>query len=1162
MNFRGVKRKSEELEIDELQLDTRPRLSQGSFTAIDCLSDDNTIDKSEGAVRSTKKSSQPVLKQSPASFPLSGKPQQNAARVLSNHLEQRQNGFKPDLIRATSPKVSQELHVEKDDPMPGVAEKLGSERIPESSFRTGPVADSEEDEEDIGIAKLRERHSELTNDGSSGNPVSPAQSTSHHQEPLDLRSIEKSTKPKHNHAGRNSSEKPSVTHSGASPFQRDSPTKLSSCTKSENSQLKGKQAVKDILTEKQRLLQGSLDDLQKSRKDISHEIYQCNVNGVPLTSEITRALEATSVKIDATKRLISTSEKYSELVQDRVFVKSRLIKDINDDCVTDSSQRELDQLISLKNHLALLEELAASLLAQSGLVVNDDILAKTREAGDSITQSHSQEFKKTGASISLVGYTQVEQQEANNKAAYRICASRHSPVPSIQQTPAPANSLGTPRARRNNDQAQPRRSPVKTYTSTPAINRMRDFFSPPTHRAPRAIEGTLDDISTWRRERPMVDMVRKPVKLFDKSEDDVPYTMHMSVITDADLAEDDYDPDDDVDMLEAAQELESRHVKLKTTPSNEVRKPLQETSGNAVRKERTAEGGATALLQAHQASQMQHPWSKDVKSAMRDRFHLKGFRPNQLEAINATLSGKDAFVLMPTGGGKSLCYQLPAIVRSGRTQGVTVVISPLLSLMQDQVDHLGRLKIQALSLNGEAGPEHRQLVLGALKEHDPQKFCELLYITPEMINKSTIVVNALRDLHKRKKLARIVIDEAHCVSQWGHDFRPDYKALGDIRRQFTGVPVIALTATATENVKVDVMHNLNLRECETFTQSFNRPNLFYKVLQKGKAKETLESIASTINERYNGQSGIVYCLSKKNCENVAAALKNQYSIKTHHYHAGMQPEERREVQKAWQAGHYKVIVATIAFGMGIDKADVRFVIHHTIPISLEGYYQETGRAGRDGKLSGCFLYYGYQDTIALKRMIDEGEGSFEQRERQMHMLRKMIQFCENKSDCRRVQVLGYFSETFSKENCDASCDNCKSTSVFQDQDFSHYAQKALKMVEKIENNGVTILYCMDLFRGASSKKASDLEHDLLPEYAAGSDLDRSDVERLFYRLLTENALKEENKTNSAGFPTQYIKVSSPHHKQDYNWLTRPAGKDEQRLFRRTETSPPTGPPLT
>ena len=583
--------------------------------------------------------------------------------------------------------------------------------------------------------------------------------------------------------------------------------------------------------------------------------------------------------------------------------------------------------------------------------------------------------------------------------------------------------------------------------------------------------------------------------------------------------------EDDMEMLEFAEQLDSRNAFSKPGYPASSRAVFTESSGNVVKLPTPKPRMDVPSQAAQQSSQLQFPWSRDVKGAMRERFHLRGFRPNQLEAINATLAGKDVFVLMPTGGGKSLCYQLPAIVQSGKTRGVTVVISPLLSLMQDQVDHLQKLKIQAVLINGEVSAEHKRLIMSSLRETQVEKYIQLLYVTPEMINKSPSLINAFNDLYQRKKLARIVIDEAHCVSQWGHDFRPDYKLLGEVRQQFSGVPVIALTATATENVKIDVIHNLGIKGCEVFTQSFNRPNLTYEVRSKGKAKDVLDSMALTINTTYKNQSGIVYCLSRDSCEKIAEKLRKEYGIKAHHYHAKMETVEKTATQKGWQAGKYHVIVATIAFGMGIDKPDVRFVMHHTIPKSLEGYYQETGRAGRDGKRSGCFLYYGYQDTSALKRMIDDGEGSWEQKERQQKMLRNVVQFCENRSDCRRVQVLNYFNENFRAEDCNGTCDNCNSGKHFEIEDLTEYAIAAVELVRAVQGNDVTLLHCVDVFRGAKTKKIADLGHTRLEHYAAGADLARGLAERIFYRLLTEDALAEHNVMNKAGFASQYVHVS-------------------------------------
>lgn len=590
--------------------------------------------------------------------------------------------------------------------------------------------------------------------------------------------------------------------------------------------------------------------------------------------------------------------------------------------------------------------------------------------------------------------------------------------------------------------------------------------------------------------------------------------------------------DDDDDMLGIAEEVEQHHS-LGGASSGLPRMPsFETTSATAELPKRTRPSGDNNMY-SHvdpKADLYKHAWSKDVRKALKDRFKLNGFRHHQLEAINATLGGKDAFVLMPTGGGKSLCYQLPAVVQSGKTKGVTIVISPLLSLMTDQVAHLRDLHIQAATLNSELPLEERREIMSYLGESHPEQFIQLLYITPEMINKSQNILNALSGLHRKKRLARIVIDEAHCVSQWGHDFRPDYVALGEVRARFPGVPFMALTATATENVKIDVMHNLGMENATTFSQSFNRPNLHYEVrskIGKSKVKDFLDDVAALITSKYPNQTGIIYTLSRKSCEQLAEKLVNEYKIKAHWYHAQMSPEEKKEVQLNWQKGRIKVVVATIAFGMGIDKADVRFVIHHTIPKSLEGYYQETGRAGRDGKTSGCYLYYGYQDTKVLKDFIYLSEGSDEQKERQRQMLSSMVHYCENRSDCRRVQVLAYFGEVFSKEECALTCDNCNSGFKFEPVDFTPQARAAMSVVKQIQGQHVTILHCVDILRGAPSVRKKNIDHESLQEFGFAKDMPRGDVERLFYRLLMENALAEHSIMNRSGFASQYLNVSFP-----------------------------------
>ncbi|KAH7163091.1 hypothetical protein B0J13DRAFT_537798 [Dactylonectria estremocensis] len=579
---------------------------------------------------------------------------------------------------------------------------------------------------------------------------------------------------------------------------------------------------------------------------------------------------------------------------------------------------------------------------------------------------------------------------------------------------------------------------------------------------------------------------------------------------------------DDEDMLAFAQDYETRQSL--GVSSQGSRMVFSETSGNAtatmrprgVSKKQATPAVADARIPPEL---MRHPWSPEVQRMLKDRFRMRGFRHNQLEAINATLGGEDAFVLMPTGGGKSLCYQLPAVIKTGKTRGVTIVVSPLISLMQDQVDHMKALGIQAVAFNGECSAEYKRQVMSAFNERSPEHFVELLYVTPEMVSKNIAFNNGMQTLYRKGKLARLVIDEAHCVSQWGHDFRPDYKTLGQVRLRYPEVPVMALTATATQNVIVDIRHNLGMPNCKTFSQSFNRPNLYYEVLPKGSNSSATESIADLIRSKYSALSGIVYTISRKQAEDVAEKLTN-HGITARHYHAGIDPQEKVEVQTSWQKGDVKVVVATIAFGMGIDKPDVRFVVHHGLPKSLEGYYQETGRAGRDGKPSDCILFYGKGDIRVLKKLIADGDGNNEQKERQMVMLNRVTAFCDNKSDCRRTEVLRYFGEDFTPDQCQKSCDNCKAGLTFEQQDFSEYAIAAIRVVQR--QRRLTPTQCAEILLG---KKYPPQEQHLSDEfYGSAKGLKKHELVRVIDKLSAEKAFDEDNVVGNYGVAIQYLQL--------------------------------------
>ncbi len=580
---------------------------------------------------------------------------------------------------------------------------------------------------------------------------------------------------------------------------------------------------------------------------------------------------------------------------------------------------------------------------------------------------------------------------------------------------------------------------------------------------------------------------------------------------------------DEEEMLAAANSIEQQQQRLMAATASvappRARSALSESSGNAGGPPRRRAAAKPVPSQQPKASinpeLMKHAWSEDVRRALKDRFRMTGFRQNQLEAINATLAGKDAFVLMPTGGGKSLCYQLPAMVNSGKTRGVTLVISPLLSLMNDQVAHMRKLDIAATSFNGTIGSDLRNHILGMFHYDNPEHYVQLLYVTPEMLVNSPAFRKGIDSLHRKKKLARIVIDEAHCVSHWGHDFRPDYKALGGFRRAFPGVPVMALTATATKNVMADIKHNLGMGNCEIFSQSFNRPNLYYEV--RPKQARFIQGMGELITTKHDGQSGIVYTLSRKSAEGTAHTLQTKHNIKARYYHAQMDPDAKIEVQELWQSGEVHVVVATIAFGMGIDKPDVRFVIHQNMPKSLEGYYQETGRAGRDGQHSDCYLYFSYSDIPTLRRMINEDRDKLdEEKERQHAMVNRMAAYCESSHACRRVQILQYFDEKFDSSECKDQCDNCRkgqADGVAVLEDFTECAVALLSAVTVLRE--VTLGKLVEVV--TASKNVKDHRH--LPGFAACKGMKNHEVQRVVMSLHDEGALVDTQKfCESNGIP--------------------------------------------
>ncbi|CAI1674899.1 hypothetical protein SEUBUCD646_0M03270 [Saccharomyces eubayanus] len=515
-----------------------------------------------------------------------------------------------------------------------------------------------------------------------------------------------------------------------------------------------------------------------------------------------------------------------------------------------------------------------------------------------------------------------------------------------------------------------------------------------------------------------------------------------------------------------------------------------------------------------------YPWSDEVLYRLHEIFKLPGFRPNQLEAVNATLQGKDVFVLMPTGGGKSLCYQLPAVVKLGKTHGTTIVVSPLISLMQDQVEHLLNKNIKASMFSSKGTAEQRRQTFNLFING----LLDLVYISPEMISASEQCKRAISRLYADGKLARIVVDEAHCVSNWGHDFRPDYKELKFFKREYPDIPMIALTATASEQVRMDIIHNLELKDPVFLKQSFNRTNLYYEV--KKKTKNTIFEICDAVKLRFKNETGIIYCHSKKSCEQTSAQMQRN-GIKCAYYHAGMEPDERLSVQKAWQADEIQVICATVAFGMGIDKPDVRFVYHFTVPRTLEGYYQETGRAGRDGNYSYCITYFSFRDIRTMQTMIQKDKNlDRENKEKHLNKLQQVMAYCDNVTDCRRKLVLSYFNEDFDSKLCHKNCDNCRNSAnvINEERDVTDPAKKIVKLVENIQNERVTIIYCQDIFKGSRSSKIVQANHDTLDEHGLGKSMQKSEIERIFFHLITIRVLQEYSIMNNSGFASSYVKV--------------------------------------
>ena len=473
-----------------------------------------------------------------------------------------------------------------------------------------------------------------------------------------------------------------------------------------------------------------------------------------------------------------------------------------------------------------------------------------------------------------------------------------------------------------------------------------------------------------------------------------------------------------------------------------------------------------------------------AQEILKHQFGYDSFRMNQQQAIESVLAKKDCVVLMPTGGGKSLCYQIPALM----LDGLTVVISPLIALMKDQVDAMKSVGVAAAFLNSSQSSREQVEVFQSVKSGE----LKLLYIAPERLLQSG---DQFIEFLKSINVSLFAIDEAHCISSWGHDFRPEYMQLAKLKRHFPQIPLIALTATADKLVRKDILERLNIRNSSVYVSSFNRPNIFYTVEPKRNSYAQLLKYL----EKRRDESGIIYCLSRSSVDSLAADLRDE-GFNALSYHAGLDKERRDKHQELFLKDEVKIIVATIAFGMGIDKSNVRFVVHIDLPKNIESYYQETGRAGRDGLQSDALLFFSWGDVVKLKGFA-EVEGNKAQSEIMLNKLNTMGKFAELKS-CRRKFLLNYFDENLT-EDC-GTCDNCNTT--FEKIDGTIIAQKALSAVARTgQRMGLT--YLVDFLRGSKSQKIWDI-HKNLKTYGIGADVSKDDWSAYFRDLIGQGFLAE------------------------------------------------------
>ncbi len=472
----------------------------------------------------------------------------------------------------------------------------------------------------------------------------------------------------------------------------------------------------------------------------------------------------------------------------------------------------------------------------------------------------------------------------------------------------------------------------------------------------------------------------------------------------------------------------------------------------------------------------------NITTILNKTYGYQHFRGQQEAIINNVIAKNNSFVLMPTGGGKSLCYQVPALVMDG----TAIIISPLISLMHDQVESLKQLGIKAAAINSNMSYDHISSTSEAILNNE----IKMVYVAPERL-----LMESFLQILSKSKISLFAIDEAHCVSQWGHDFRPDYVKLSILAEKFPQIPRLALTATADTPTRQDILEKLNLQNAEIFIDGFDRPNIYYEIAPRRNAKQQILDFLSN----HKNESGIIYCSSRNKVEDMAEWLKTQ-RISALTYHAGMNAETRKKNQDRFLKEENIIMVATVAFGMGIDKPDVRFVIHANIPKNIEAYYQEIGRAGRDGLPADALMIYSAQDAILQRNFIEESQGNENRKRIEHQKLNNLLALCET-TNCRREVILKYFGDECKK--C-GNCDNCQNKPEIFDGTIA--AQKALSCIHRTkEIFGVN--YLIDVLLGKTNERIKNFNHDQLSVFNIGSEFSKTEWQEIFRQLIAHNLVK-------------------------------------------------------